>query len=53
MVDVSLYEEFISGNNPEPMINIFNAEEFMDLIRVYFLGENESLTQKKAKKRLL
>lgn len=49
MVDVSLYEEFISGNNPEPMINIFNAEEFMDLIRVYFLGENESFNTEESK----
>ena len=42
MVDVSLYEKFISGKNPEPMINVFNTEEFKDLIGESFLGQNES-----------
>ena len=49
MVNVSLYEEFISGKNPEPMINIFNTEQFMDLIGVPFLGQNESFNTEEGK----
>ena len=44
MVDVSLYEKFISGKNPEPMINVFNTEEFKDLIGESFLGKMNLLT---------
>ena len=49
MVDVSLYEKFISGKNPEPMINVFNTEEFMDLIGESFLGQNESFNIEEGK----
>ena len=49
MVDVSLYEKFISGKNPEPMINVFNTEEFKDLIGESFLGQNESFNIEEGK----
>ena len=50
MVDISMYEQFISGKSGKPMVDILNTKEFSTGLLCRFLKEDESFSQIEKKK---
>lgn len=50
MVDISMYEQFISGESGKPMVDILNTKEFSTGLLCRFLKEDESFSQIEKKK---
>ena len=50
MVDISMYEQFISGKSGKPMVDILNTKEFSTGLLCRFLKEDVSFSQIEKKK---
>ena len=53
MVDISMYEQFISGKSGKPMVDILNTKEFSTGLLCRFLKEDESFSQNRKKRKLI
>lgn len=49
IVDISTYEDFISGRNGKPMVDVFNTKNFVDWFFSSMLKQNESFEQGEGK----
>lgn len=52
IIDTSLHDEFVNGNNAQPLIDIFDTRDFGDWFLQGLLNKDESFVDEKNKKKI-